>query len=27
MILQVVGLALVFFLPDGALWLPRVPFR
>ncbi|OGL09112.1 MAG: C4-dicarboxylate ABC transporter [Candidatus Rokubacteria bacterium RIFCSPLOWO2_02_FULL_72_37] len=26
MILQVIGLALVFFVPDVALWLPRVLF-
>jgi len=27
MLLQVVGLALVFFFPDVALWLPRVLFK
>jgi len=26
MILQVIGLAAVFFFPDVALWLPRVLF-
>jgi TRAP-type mannitol/chloroaromatic compound transport system permease large subunit len=26
MVLQVVGLAVVFFFPDVALWLPRVLF-